>query len=47
MYSELIALLSGQTLDDETVREKAVALETALREPEEWMLDFDPETIRQ
>lgn len=47
MYSELIALLSGRTLDDEAVREKTDALETALREPEEWMLDFDPETIRQ
>ena len=43
----MIALLSGRTLDDEAVREKTDALETALREPEEWMLDFDPETIRQ
>lgn len=47
MYSELVTLLSGRTLDDEAVREMVAELDAALREPEEWMLDFDPETIRQ
>ena len=47
MYSELVSLLSGRTLDDEAVREMVAELDAALREPEEWMLDFDPETIRQ
>ena len=47
MYSELVTLLSGRTLDDEAVREMVAELDAALREPEEWMLDFDPETIGQ
>lgn len=47
MYAELIALLSGRTLDDAAIREKTIALQAALREPEDWMLDLEPEVIRQ
>ncbi|KTT74673.1 hypothetical protein [Sphingomonas endophytica] len=47
MYAELILLLSGRTLDEETAQAKSIELEAALNEPEEWMLHLDPEEIRQ
>lgn len=47
MYSELVTLLSGRTLDDEGVRDLADALQAAINDPEDWLADYDDETIRQ
>jgi len=47
IYTELIALLSGRTLDEDAAKASAIALDSAINDPEEWIADFDPQTIRQ
>jgi vanillate O-demethylase ferredoxin subunit len=47
MYTEIVRLLSAGSLDDEAVREKAAELDAAVTDPEAWLLDYEPEEIRQ
>ncbi|PVE52774.1 hypothetical protein DC429_15720 [Arthrobacter sp. TPD3018] len=46
MYTEIVRLLSGGSLGDEAVREKAAELDAAVTDPEEWLLDYEPDEIR-
>ncbi len=47
MYTEIVRLLSAGALDDDAVREKAAEVDAAVTDPEDWLLDYDPEEIRQ